>query len=317
MADIFNSLLNSRAGNSLYSTLSNKAGDALGSLDQPWRSAAGDLVNTILPGFGGGAPDYRDNTYASLLQEKLAKSRQEQAYVNYPHEGIAGGPPGPAQAAQGKYDWRARLRPKEGGVARFYSAVIEDSDGNTTASYDYLLRPIHETNGLVWQNTPQILLNGGADYDQHMGQGMNYPINTFLKGMPIQIPVTADFTANDIYEARYLLAVLAFLKVSTKAHYGDQAVAKGSFGSPPPVLVFEYLGDHGFNKVPVTVVNYQVEYPQDVDYMPVQVNDTVTYVPAITNIMVTLQPTYTAQKMRRRFDVQALANGVAYRDGFI
>lgn len=324
MADLFTSLLNSRTGNSLYSALSNKAGEAIGGLDQPWRSAAGGLVNNFFPGFGGGAPDYSDNTYAGLLRRRISQSENEkEQYVSYPHEGIADpvGPPIENAAVQEKYDWRARLRPKAGGVSRFYSAIInsKDPEGNpiSTEELDYLMRPIKESNGLVWQNTPSILLSGGAEYDQHIGQGMQYPINTYLQGMPMQIPVTADFTANNISEARYLLAVLMFLRVAVKGYYGDTAVANGAFGTPPPVFVFEYLGDHGFNKVPVTVVNYQVEFDSRVDYVPVQVNSTVTYVPTKTNIMVTLQPHYTPQKMRRRFDVNAIANGVAYKDGFI
>jgi hypothetical protein len=33
--------------------------------------------------------------------------------------------------------------------------------------------------------------------------------------------------------------------------------------------------------------------------------------------MVSLSPQYTPSKVRRRFDVGAIANGEAYRDGFI
>ena len=145
MADFFSSLLNSKTGNSLYSTLSNKAGDALGSLDQPWRSAAGDLVNRIFPGFGGGAPDYRDNTYASLLQKKLSLSEGEKEfYVSYPHEGYVEAQTAERPAVQKKFDWRARLRPKAGGVSRFYSAIVKGNDqsGNpiSTEELDYLMR---------------------------------------------------------------------------------------------------------------------------------------------------------------------------------
>ena len=55
----------------------------------------------------------------------------------------------------------------------------------------------------------------------------------------------------------------------------------------------------------------------DVDYVPVEVNGTVTYVPTKTNIMVNLTPTYTPHKLRRRFNIEDIANGVAYKEGFI
>lgn len=329
MADFFSSLLNSRAGNSLYSKLSNKAGEALGSLDEPWRGAASSLVNNFFPGFGGGQPDFSDNTYAGQLRRRLLNSEQEKFGNESTNGGIIsngfeGSNTGNRAVTNGqkKYDWRARLRPKNGGIERFYAPVINsrDQNGNPTFStedIDYLMRPIRESNGMVWQYTPQILLNGGAEYHSHMGQGMNYPINTYTQGMPMTIPVTADFTANDIWEARYMLAVLVFLRISIKSYFGDSAVANGFYGGPPPVLVFEYMGDHMFNKVPVTVQNYTAELNPNVDYIPVQVNNTVTYVPTRMNVMVTLQPHYTQQKQRRRYDVQAIANGAAYRDGFI
>ena len=179
------------------------------------------------------------------------------------------------------------------------------------------MRPIQESGGMVWQHTPSIFLNGTADYDQKYMQGMNYPINTYFHSRAPEIPVTADFTANDQYEARYMLAVLTFLRIATKGFYGDSAVANGRYGTPPPVMVFEYLGDHGFNKVPVVVTNYQFQLDNNVDYVPVTVQDTVTYVPTMANILVTLSPTFTPTKLRRKFDLQAVANGALYKDGFI
>ena len=110
---------------------------------------------------------------------------------------------------------------------------------------------------------------------------------------------------------------MTFLRISTKGYFGDKAVEQGKYGTPPPVLIFEYLGDHGFNKVPVVVTNYNMQLPEDVDYVPVEVEGTVTYVPTRTNIMVNLTPTYTPHKLRRRFDLDAITNGIAYKDGFI
>jgi hypothetical protein len=179
------------------------------------------------------------------------------------------------------------------------------------------LKPLEESNGIVWQYTPTIFMSGSAEYNEALMQGMNYPINTFISSRPPDIPITADFSANDIYEARYLLAVMTFLKICTKAAFGDDAVARGRAGTPPPVLLFEYLGDHGFNKVPVVVTNWSMQLPDNVDYVPVVVGDKTTYVPTLTNIMINLKPQYTPHKLRRKFSVEAVTNGIAYKDGFI
>tara|TARA_B110000444_G_scaffold257665_1_gene296635 strand:- start:9812 stop:10720 length:909 start_codon:yes stop_codon:yes gene_type:complete len=209
------------------------------------------------------------------------------------------------------YDWRARLRPKKGGEDMFYQKT---SNGDTG---DYLLKPIEESGGMVWQYTPTIMVTGQSNYNQAHMQGMNYQINTFQNSTPPMLPISADFTANDIYEARYLLAIFTFLKICGKGAFGDSAVAAGDYGRPPPVLLFEYMGDHMFNKVPVVMTSYNIQLPEEVDYVPVKVGDTVTHVPTRTNIMVNLEPTYTPQKLRRKFNLDALTSGEAYRDGFI
>lgn len=294
--------------NALNSKLNNLAGEAMRNIDNPIaREGVQNLVDTFLPGFGGGTPDYRDaNAYRALV-ENYVTSTAEQGIL------ASSAVPSADTKLQQKTDWRARLRPKNGGAEQFYNAI---------AGGDYLMRPIKESGGLVWQYTPTLFLNGGAVYDQQEAQGSNYSINTYVQSkMPI-LPVSADFTANDDYEARYMLALMTFIKVATKSYYGDAAVADKKYGTPPPVLIFEYLGEHGFNKVPVVVSNYSIQYPDDVDYVPVRTNiangDThVTYVPTRSSVTIDLLPTYTPHKLRKRFDLDDISSGRNYKDGFI
>lgn len=127
--------------------------------------------------------------------------------------------------------------------------------------------------------------------------------------------MTADWHVNDQFTGMYFLAMQYFMKVATKSHFGS--TDKDDAGLPPPVLLFEYLGDHGFNEVPVVVSNYTLEYSKDVDYVPVTYDGTVTYVPTLANLSVTLSPMYTPHKMRSKFDIENIANGTKYKDGFI
>lgn len=213
-------------------------------------------------------------------------------------------------------DWRARLRPKNGGRDLFWRGA----DPSANAGTDYLLKPLHDAGGLVWQYTPDVLVSAQVNYNQTDFHGQNYPVMTYKNTIPPAIPITSDFTANTIAEARYLLAVQHFCKVATKSFGGDAAVASGFYGTPPPVLLFEYLGHHGFNKVPVVLTSYSMNLPADVDYVPVAtgVNDeSVTYVPTMCNFQINLQPTYTPHKLRKRFDLQAFTTGKNYKDGFI
>lgn len=294
------------AQKALVSKVNNVTGGAINKIKNPLlRGAAGQLLDNLLPGFGGGTPDFTDNAFREAI-----RSRTEQLVASTDQ---AGGiqittSDGPNKIGE-KFDWRARLRPKEGGRSRFFSQLNNEAN--------YLLKPLDDAGGLIWQYTPTIFLSGSAEYNEALMQGMNYPINTFISSRPPDIPITADFSANNIYEARYLLAVMTFLKICTKGYFGDDAVAKGTAGTPPPVLLFEYLGDHGFNKVPVVVTNWSMQLPDNVDYVPVQVADQVTYVPTMTNIMINLKPQYTPHKLRRRFSLEAITSGAAYKDGFI
>ena len=116
----------------------------------------------------------------------------------------------------------------------------------------------------------------------------------------------------------------------SKSYFGEAALQgedKARYGTPPPVLIFEYLGHHGFNKVPVILSGYSIELNDSVDYIPVtsvvkakgsdKLEEQTTFVPTRANIMVELAPAYTPKKVREKFDVEAFRNGSLYRDGFI
>ena len=94
-------------------------------------------------------------------------------------------------------------------------------------------------------------------------------------------------------------------------------MAAGTFGTPPPVMLFEYLGDYGFKKVPVVIRSYNFQFPDGVDYVPVKYNNTTTYMPVETDIMIEMAPQYTYKKLRKKFDLQNFASGKGYKDGFI
>lgn len=269
-------------------------------------AAMQNLIGNAFPGYGFPS-DPNQNIFNEAISERMSALVNEASQLAESYSQPS------SENLEKSYDWRARLRPKKGGEDQFYQAGA----GDPNKFEDHLMRPIQESGGMVWQYTPTIYMSASANYNAAHMQGMNYPINTYINSTPPEIPVSSDWTANNIYEARYLLAVMTFLKVATKGYFGDVSVENGTYGTPPPVLLFEYLGDHGFNKVPCVVSNYNLQLPDDVDYVPVEVQGTVTYVPTRTNIMVNLTPTYTPHKLRRRFSIEDITNGAAYKDGFV
>jgi len=285
---------------SVNNYLTKKAGKAVSKLDPRLQG----IVNSFFPGIAGGIENYSDNSFINTRatsSQRLADAVAQAGLIKAETQSDN-------TTLNKSYDWRARLRPKAAGADIIYQA---DNNG--------LLAPLKKAGGLVWQTTPNIFISGITEYNEQLLHGMNYPVYTYNATRPPTLPVTADFYANDIYDAQYLLAVWHFLRTVTKSYFGDQTGDKK--GTPPPVLIFEYLGDHGFNKVPVILRDYTIQLPDDVDYIPVasKVNgeDQTTFMPTRMNISVNLVPSLTPKKVREKFNVEAFRNGKIYKDGFI
>lgn len=284
---------------SINNYLTKKAAKEISGLDPRVQ----DILNGFFPGIAGGVSAYQDNAF---FKEQMKNSKSLADSV------VNAGLIKTSTSSGGdipNVDWRARLRPKDGGADTIYQS---DSNG--------LLAPLKKAGGLIWQTTPNIFISGIVEYAEQLLHGMNYPVYSYNASRPPVLPVTADFYANDIYDAQYLLAVWHFLRTVTKSYFGDQT-GEDKKGTPPPVLLFEYLGDHGFNKVPVIIRDYTIQLPDDVDYIPIKTKvggkDQTTYMPVRMNISINLVPALTPKKVREKFNVEAFRNGKLYKDGFI
>jgi|TARA_B100001094_G_scaffold315379_1_gene355313 hypothetical protein len=214
-------------------------------------------------------------------------------------------------------DWRARIRPKKGGEDWAYGLV--DAKGNEQSS---ILQPLKDRGGIVFPYTPNLYLQASVEYNEAAQHGSNYPFYTYINSRPPTLPLQGSWTANTTEEAQYLLAVFHFLRSVTKGFFGDTSVDAGTYGTPPPVMLFEYLGEYGFNKVPVVIRSYNFQFPDGVDYVPVKYKsstgaETTTYMPVETDIMIEMAPQYTYKKLRKKFDLQSFSSGRSYKDGFI
>jgi hypothetical protein len=79
----------------------------------------------------------------------------------------------------------------------------------------------------------------------------------------------SDFTAQDEYEANYLLAVIHFFRSATKMFYGqDQNPRKGT---PPPLCYIYGMGSHQFAGQPLAIQSFSYNLPNNVDYIKTSV----------------------------------------------
>ena len=148
-------------------------------------------------------------------------------------------------------DWRVRLV-LAGGANYLY-----EDDNNS------ILKPLQDSNGVIFPYTPQIATTYNAAYDETQLTHSNYR-GYFYKGSHVgDINITATFTAQDTREAQYLLAVIHFFRSVTKMFYGQDSQR----GTPPPLVYLIGFGEMQFNGHACLVSQFSYNLPSDVDYI--------------------------------------------------
>ncbi len=129
-----------------------------------------------------------------------------------------------------------------------------------------ILSPLASTQGVVFPYTPLISVNYTASYDQSTVTHSNYKIFQYQGSGVDSVSITCDFTAQDVYEANYLLAVIHFFRAATKMFYGQDQDPKP--GTPPPLVYLFGLGGFQFEAHPLAITSFSYSLPNDVDYIP-------------------------------------------------
>jgi hypothetical protein len=213
-----------------------------------------------------------------------------------------------AKVAGADNDWRVRLSLP----AQFAS--------------DSIMKPLIETNGLVFPYTPTILIQHTANYDALQPTHSNYPFPQYQSSSIEDLVITGDFFCENAKDAQYWAATLQYLRAMTKMSYGQSTNA----GAPPAVAHLTGYGDFVFPKVPVIITNFTVDLPADVDYIKTQVDGEVSvstttsvngfyegWAPVQSQVMVTVKPIYSRARTSQ-FSLDAFVKG-EYLDngGFI
>jgi len=228
---------------------------------------------------------------------------------------------------------RARLGPTR--------AAMTDVLGNNDCGN--LLQPLWPTKGMVWPYTPNVTFGGQANYSSYHFTHSNYQFHNFQNSAPEFLQVAGTFTAQTNEEARYMVAMMRFLRGATMMEFGIPAAQRGLAGTPPPVLRFNYLGAHMFNNIPVVVNNFNFTLEDSVDYTEVQLpttnglglgglassfNDFIfgdsitpegnrTWVPTRMMLVVSLLVQQNTRNVRENFDLADFKRGALINKGFV
>jgi hypothetical protein len=251
----------------------------------------GSLLNTILPG---------DSQLARAGRSFLGSSANRLIQAGLDATGISGAVNNVIGTSQfaGAQDHRAKISLSPG-----ESGILYKDTGNV------LLRPLLDTNGVVFPYTPTVNVSYSANYGGNHPMHSNYIQHSYASSQVSAVNIVGQFSANNTVEANYLLAVLTFIRSSTKMFFGQDQ----NRGTPPPVLRFSYNGPYMFNSVPVVITNSTQDFEQSVDYIETNVTggngiSSKTLVPTLMTINMTLEP-IVSRDQQLNFGLQRYARG--------
>lgn len=182
---------------------------------------------------------------------------------------------------------------------------------------DSLLKPLTETQGLVFPYTPTILIQHTANYDSMQPTHSNYPFHNYQNSQIEDIVITGDFFCENAKDAQYWSAMVHYLRAATKMAYGQSENA----GTPPPIVHLNGYGDFIFPNVPVIIRNFTVDLPADVDYIKTNIvgdisgapttddpTGPVGWAPVQSQVAITVTPIYSRTKVSQ-FNLGTFVNG--------
>lgn len=223
-------------------------------------------------------------------------------------------------------DYRARLQPK--GIN---SQIAPTILGPNTP--DNLLFPLYSTKGVLFPYTPAVSTGAVTEYDPSSFIHTNYGYNSYVRSYPKPISISAEFTAQTNDEALYMLAVIHFFRSVTKSYFG--VTPYNLAGTPPPTLLFNYLGEYQFNNVPVVIKYFDYTYDANIDYVPVNTSNKrlfsgnigvslpagnyggYSYVPTHISVTLELDTQYIPIKLRNEFNLNDFRSGKLLGKGYI
>lgn len=155
---------------------------------------------------------------------------------------------------------RVRLRPKPGAI----------SGPNGIYGSNGILQPLRSTNGLVWPYQPEINYTQTVTWKSMELVQTNQEILSYEATPAPKFTVTGNFSVQNQQEGIYALAAIHFLRTVSKMYFGD---SDNNAGTPPPVLLFDAYGQYMFNQLPVVVTQWNATMPNDINYVPIDLNN--------------------------------------------
>ena len=163
-------------------------------------------------------------------------------------------------------------------------------------------------NQVVFYNMPEIGEQRSVDYEPiSIVQGPG-EFHKYKGTKSVQWSINAVLTSRTSKEAARNLEYINRLRAWTMPFFGENTKKDypGKMGAPPPVLELKGFRQKILGPVPVVLTNINWSYPQDVDWIPVDGEN--TPFPAVFRISLTLVESYSTQQFNN-FSLKNFYNG--------
>ena len=189
------------------------------------------------------------------------------------------------------------------GIGQVDSLVrIAFKPGHPYAGYPGILSPLARTGGMIFPYRPTVEIARTVNYENVTPVHGMQDFKAFRNNASATINIVGQYTAQTVDEARYLQAVIHFLRTASLMSFGSGGAVPA--GMPPPVLNLSAFGPNNMTNVPVILDAVATSYPADVDYIRIDGNDIATLQTISTQCTVQLSPA-----QLRNFSLDSFAAG--------
>ena len=172
---------------------------------------------------------------------------------------------------------------------------------------------LRQHNGILFPYQPDITYQQSVAYSPYDMVHTNYTFNAYRNTPSPSIQLNAQFASVTEEEGSYTLAVIHFLRSVTKMFSGLGQTFPTA-GTPPPVLEFSAFGTQQFNKIPVVITSFSVNFDSNVDLKMFKGGQ---QLPVLQNVFVDLSVQQNPDRQKLKFTTNSFISGSAYKDGFI
>lgn len=163
-----------------------------------------------------------------------------------------------------------------------------------------------------WKATPRISQTIDVNYSVWELQHTNYQPSAFGNRMTPTVQVAGQWYSRNEAEAQETLKAIHTLRSATSMFYGREDARRGT---PPPIGRFHA---HGlYNDTPVVVKQFQYDYPNDVDYISVEIFGGVQAVPVLFEMSVSLIVQIQPIEAVKNYTLEKFYSGKLLGDGYI